>query len=246
MSLLVRALKYRERFLKEHIFGSCLGLLKKVLMYVKLKKNKRKLDTPTITDKKSDKEIKTDLKIKVEKTPNKNKSAITLDYSDIVDHISGEISQFSASNNLTFDNINNIISKNFQFIKSALLTYSPLKDKFILKSSINLNDQTRSKLTFDIKYNDIFKRMIKDNSYILYPDNLLFYNLKDIYSKKDFENIDFQLFIPFIFLGHVVGIFIGLKLDENISLTKETISGLEKIGILNGNLLYKIIQSNNE
>lgn len=242
MSLLVKALKYREKYLKEHIIGSCLGLLKKVLLYINYKKNSHKLETPI----KKDKITNTNVEIKKIKTPDKNKPNKPSDYSDIIDHISNELSQLSASTTLTYESIIKKISSNFHFIKSALLTYSPLKDKFIFKSGINIDKETESKLSFDIKFNDIFKKMIKDNSYVLYPDNLFYYNLKSIYSKNDFENIDFQLFIPFIFLGHVVGIFIGLKLEEKINLTKEIITSLEKIGLLNGNLLYKIIQNNNE
>jgi hypothetical protein len=242
MSLLVKALKYREKYLKEHIIGSCLGLLKKVLLYVNHKKNKSNLKIPV----KKEKIVNTNLEAKKIKAQDKNKQSVIIDFSDTIDQVSKELSQLSASSRLSYENLLNIISSNFHFIKSALLTYSPIKDKFIYKNGKNIDNETERKLSFDIKYNDIFKRMIKDNSYVLYPDNLLFYNLKEIYSKKDYENIDFQAFIPFIFLGHVVGIFIGLKLEEKMNLTKEIVASLEKIGLLNGNLLYKIIQNNNE
>lgn len=246
MSLLVKALKYRERYLKEHLVGSCLGLLKKVLLYINHKKNKNILETPQ----RKDEVINDKLEIKKAKSPDKKRNIKTLDkttiYSDIIDHISNELSQQSDSSTLSYNSLIKTISSNFHFTKCALLTYSPLKDKFIFKSGINIDKETESKLSFDIKFNDIFKRMIKDNSYILYPDNLLYYNLKPLFSKKDFKDINFQVFIPFIFLGHVVGIFAGLKLSEKTNLDKEIISSLEKIGLLNGNLLYKLIQTNNE
>ncbi len=213
MSLLIRALRYREKYLKNHIIGSCLGLFKRVISYLN----------------------------------SKNKKSIkTLNYLEITEKTLKELLDLPLDQHSSYQKLNNIISDNFNFIKSALLIFSPEKNKFTIISSTNLDDQTKSKLSFDIEYNNIFKKMIKDKSYVLYPDNKVFKKSEDIFSNNDLNDSDFQMFVPFIFSGHVVGIFLGLKLNSNYYLNNELITNIKKVCNATGNLLYNLIQNNNE
>ena len=231
MSLLIKSLKYRKKFLKEHKIGSCLGLLKRVILYLKSKN-------------KNDNFIETYIEQTTKSTD--KSSIISIDYSKIVDLTTNELKKIPLISNSSFEKINKIISDNFHFIKSALLIFLPIKNKFLFKCGINLDDQTKSKLSFDIKYKNIFKRMIKSKSYIIYPDSILFKQSIDIISENDLKNSDFQLFVPYIFSEHVIGIFLGLKLESNINFDTKLITSIEQVCKTNGELLYNLIQNCNE
>ena len=229
MSLLVKALRYREKFLKEHKLGSCMGLLKRVILYLKsLNKKNNFNETYSVAE-------------KLEET-----ETIPSKYSKIIDSVNEKLSQLSRDKNSSYEKLNNIISDKFHFTKSALLIFSPEKNKFLFKCGINLDNQTKSKLSFDIKYNNIFKRMIKSKSYIIYPDSILFKHSIEIISENDLKDSDFQLFVPYIFSEHVIGVFFGLKLESNTNLNIELITSLEKVCKSNGELLYNLIQKSNE
>jgi hypothetical protein len=232
MSLLVKALRYRKKFLKEHKIGSCMGLLKRVILYLKSINKKNNFFETFVESQKIE-------------TSQKNQLS-PANYSKIVELTNSELSKLPQDNISSFEKINKIISKNFNITKSALLIFSPNNNKFLFKCGINLDNETKSKLSFDIKYNNIFKRMIKSKSYIIYPDSILFKNSNDIISDKDLNESDFQLFVPYIFSDHVIGVFLGLKLESDISLVIELITSLEKVCKSNGDLLYNLIQNTNE
>lgn len=233
MSLLIKALKYRKKFLKEHIIGSCLGLFKKVISYLN-SKNKKNILT------------KTSAKSRISDAVNNKIPIHVPNYSEIIEKTLNELSELPLEQYSSYKRLNKIISDNFNFIKSAILIFSPEKNKFIFISGINLDDVTKLRLSFDINYKNIFKKMIKDKSFILYPDNNIYKSSNDIFSENDINDSDFQLFVPFIFSGHVIGIFLGLKLKLNINLNNKLITGLKKVCNSSGSLLYNLIQNNNE
>lgn len=232
MGLLIKALRYREKFLNDHKIGFSIGLLKRVILYLKSKNKKSNYIKSSIEMGKKD---ITD-----------NSTTITSKYSKIIDLINNDLQKLQLDQNSSFEKINKIISNNFNFIKSALLIFSTVKNKFLFKCGINLDDHTKSKLSFDIKYNNIFKRMIKSKSYIINPDSNFFKHSLDIISEKDLNESDFQLFVPYIYSGHVIGIFLGLKLESGNSIDRELITNLENACKSNGELLYNLIQNNNE
>ena len=206
-----------------------MGLLKRVILYLKSINKKNNLNETHLEAEKSEKS-----------------EMISSNYFKIIDSINNELSKLSSNNNSSYEKLNSIISDYFYFDKSALLIFSPEKNRFLFKCGINLDDQTKSKLSFDIKYNNILKRMIKSRSYIIYPDSILFKHSIDIISENDLNDSDFQLFVPYIFSEHVIGVFFGLKLKPNNNLNIELITSLESVCKSNGGLLYNLIQKSNE
>ena len=107
---------------------------------------------------------------------------------------------------------------------------------------MNLDEETDEKLSFDLRYKDIYKDLIKNN-YLYIKDKKSINNYSELFSKNDLKKIDFILIMPFILSNHVIGLFAGFKLlnDENPDI--ELIGSLEIICKQNGALLYNIIQN---
>jgi|GEM_PF-6205947 len=223
MSLLRRALRYREEFL-ENQRNIKSGLLNKTLDYLGFKRIKKLSE--------SDKE-----------TTNKfNETEInTIKYFNTINQISKEIHQLQIDQDAS-KNFHNIILKHFNFTKSILFVYSPIKEKFVFWQGSNINNDIKDKLSFDLKFGGIYKKIIEESSLLILPAEDNFNTFQNILNDSD---IDFQLFIPFIFSGRVIGIFLGLKLDNNIP-NKTLIDSLEIIGRLNGSLLYNIYLQSDE
>ena len=251
MSLLEKAFRYRQKFLNAHSIGSCKGLLNRAFEYLRSKIGKKKspFDIKKANDISLTQENKTFTKT--------NEPINTIDilseqsaidqesiYHQTIIDISKEMSTFSIDKK-AYIKFNNIIAQNFNFTKNALLIYSPHENKFIFWDGTNIDQESTKKLSIDLEYKDIYKRMVKENYFIIHKDDKNFLNLEEIISKNDFNDTDFQLYIPFIFSDHVVGIFLGLKMKNSEIPNKKLINSMEIIGKLNGALLYSIFQREN-
>lgn len=138
-----------------------------------------------------------------------------------------------------------IIVDNFNISKSALLIYSPQKQKFVCWYSQNIDRESIEKLNFDLEFGNIYKNIAKEKSYFILPNSHNFQNLESLLSANDKNNSDFQLWVPFIFSARIIGILLSLQLyDRNIP-EPEFIEALEIIGRLNGPLLYNLFQHYN-
>ena len=184
----------------------------------------------------------------IEKSTDKSKeekfsilNEIVENYYDKINNISKEMSVLILDNE-TYNKFNSIISSNFNFTKSALLVYSPPDQKFILRSSNGLDHSTCQTLNIDLTFNNIYKTMAKEKFLFIKnePDSLS--SLDKIISQKDIDESNFQLWIPFIFSGRIIGVFLGLKLETNRMPSNFLIEALGIIGRLNGPLLYNIYQ----
>jgi hypothetical protein len=162
-------------------------------------------------------------------------------YYDIINNISKDMSTLILDQS-AYKKFNSIISDHFKFSKSALFIYFPPKQKFIYWYGKNIDNESKDKLSFDLLYNNIYVNLAKEKSFLIEKNNKLFDNLNNILSTEDLLNSDFQLWIPFIFSARIIGVFLGLKLDDNSIPTKELINAVEIIGRLNGPLLYNLYQ----
>ena len=162
-------------------------------------------------------------------------------YYDIINNISKDMSTLILDD-FAYKKFNSIISDNFNFSKSALLIYNPPKQKFIYWHSKNLKEETVDKLSFDLNYNNIYKAMAKEKSYLIKKTDKNYNPIEQILSNQDVEETDFQLWIPFIFSSRIIGVFLGLKLENNEIPSTNLVEALEIIGRLNGPLLYNLFQ----
>jgi hypothetical protein len=162
-------------------------------------------------------------------------------YFDIINNISKDMSTLIVDD-IAYKKFNEIISNNFNFIKSALLIYFPPKQKFILWHGKNIDEETASKLSFDLEFNNIYRNLSKEKSYLIKKENDEFMNFSSLFSQYDFNESNFLVWIPFIFSARIIGIFLGMKLNEHKYPSNEMIGSMEIIGRLNGPLLYNLYQ----
>lgn len=246
MSFLEKALAYRQQYLQTHP-GSSVGLLKKALKYLELKDE-------GVIDSKEDIELNIDLgpdvDTSIKEETHLEKSDIeevvkvedkTFEYFEIIDKIANEVSTLPLTEDAHIK-LNDIIANNFNLTKSALLIYSPEDQKFIYWSGTNISEDSAKKLSFDLEYNEIYKYMIKEKYYLIQKDDINFLKAENILSSDDVKTSNFQLYIPFVFSGHVIGIYLILDTYDNSVPDEALITSLEIIGRLNGPLLYNIFQ----
>ena len=81
-----------------------------------------------------------------------------------------------------------------------------------------------NKLAFDLKYKDIYKNLIKNN-YLYLNDKKSINNYSELFSKKDFNKIDFILIMPFILSNHVIGLNYRIKAGKQ----KESEHGINQL-----------------
>lgn len=165
------------------------------------------------------------------------------DYLEILNVVSKETSALEIDSN-SYDNFLSIISKEFGFSKSALLIFSPPVKKFILLRSQSLDEHSEQKLSFDLEFNNIYKTLAKEKSYLILPENTNFSIINDLLSVNDKSDTEFQLYIPFIFSARIIGVFLGLKMDSGNIPDSDCIKSLEIFGRFNGPLLYNLFQHN--
>lgn len=230
MSLLEKCIAYRERFLKEHQIGGTPGLLKRTLLFITPKNDTLDI-TPEITRENYRGADKTATAILPKAQPEEEKKY----YKTIFD-ISNDLSNLVVSED-SFADFNRIIADNFYFSKNALLIYSPEEQKFIYCAGRGLDWESQKELRLDIEYKDIYRRMVKEGFILTDTEE---YN--DLLSEDDRNESNFKLFTPFIFSGHVIGIFLGFKLITDEHPDNELIDALKLICRLNGALLYNIFQ----
>ena len=229
MGLLEKCIAYRERFLKEHQIGAVPGLLKRTLLFI-TPKNDTLDKTPEIKeDYRESNRTATAILPKIQVREEKK-------YYKTIFDISNDLSNLVVSED-SFEDFNRIIAVNFNFSKNALLIYSPEEQKFVFCAGRGLNDDSQKRLTLEIEYKDIYRRMVKDSFILSTPEEY-----DELLSNKDQNDSDFKLFTPFIFSGHVIGIFLGFKLTTNEQPDNEMIDALKLICRLNGALLYNIFQ----
>ena len=221
MGLLRKALIYREKYLKEHGLLQGSGLLSKTLKYLGFKKSKKSINLN------NDNEITDNLK-----------------YYNILNYLSKDMLKISFGKNSKKE-LNDIISKHYNFKKNIFFIYSPIKQKFTYWTGKNIIDKSTEELSFDLKFGNIFKKIIKNNSLLITRKDKDFSILSDILSVKDRDDCSFLLFVPFIFFGHIIGIFTGLKMSDNSTPDNNLINSLELLGRFNGALLYNIYQQEN-
>jgi hypothetical protein len=227
MGLLKKALKYREEYLKKLTGGS---LLNRTLEYLGFRKQSG-----------FDERDSEYLKQLAEKSMLFEKP---LKYYDIINNISIEAAKINLNKNAC-KKFTDLIIKNYNFSKAIMFIFSPRKNKFSYWSGKNIKENSLDKISFDLKFCNIYKKIVKENHYLLTQENEEFFEFGNILSDKDIEESDFELFIPFIFSGRVIGIFVGLKLANNELPDEDMINSLEIVGRFNGALMYNIFHQEN-
>ena len=230
MSFYRKALKYREQLLTgEYSENSKAGLLNRAITHLRKHNVKNLIDKKTsIFFPKRD----TLSEIKIEKD-----SKIFR----LFNNLSNEISTISLKKNGHIKFLE-IISDYFNFDKSALLIFSHESQEFVYWHGINIDQESKDKLSLNLEYNDVYKRMVKKEHLINYSNAPKSLRIDKLLSSKDNNESNFQFFVPFIFSGYVIGIFLGLKMNKEKKPSKELIKSMQIIGKLNGALLYNILQ----
>ncbi|MCG8568919.1 MAG: hypothetical protein MJB14_02150 [Spirochaetes bacterium] len=242
MGLLLKALKYRDNFVKKPK-----GLLQKALAYLE-SKNAAVLP-PT-----SSRELISEVERQVEKEaltiqaiPKKDIVTSPVEYQpedyyiNLLNQLSKELSTFVIDEQ-AYSQFNSILSRYFKLAKTAILVYSPLKNQFVYWNGINIDKETTNKLEISLDFSNIFKTISKEKSYFVRNTDSEFEYIKNILSEKDYQETDFQLWVPFIFSARIIGIFLILKKADQSIPDQQMIHYLEMLCRLNGPLLYNLYQ----
>ncbi|MCK4798904.1 MAG: hypothetical protein KAT05_16130, partial [Spirochaetes bacterium] len=143
MSLLEKALQYREKYLNKNIIDSSIGLLNRALSYLGLKKTNQRESSITVkpedsiklSDENETTKLETDTIFnKIQTIGPLNEKDTHIDqsskYYSIINDISNDMSALLLENDAHIK-FNDIITQHFKFIKNVLLIYSPSQQKFI-------------------------------------------------------------------------------------------------------------------
>ncbi|HQJ05739.1 MAG TPA: hypothetical protein PLI57_05115, partial [Spirochaetota bacterium] len=166
-----------------------------------------------------------------------------VDYLEILNAASKETATLEIDSD-SYDNFLSIISEKFGFSKSALLIFSPPVKKFVFLSGQNIDEQSKQKLSFDLEFNNIYKTLAKEKSYLILPEHNNFDIINDLLSDNDKSDSEFQLYAPFIFSARIIGVFLGFKMISDNIPDSECIKSLAIFGRFNGPLLYNLFQHN--
>ena len=158
-----------------------------------------------------------------------------------LNELSKDISKLIFDDNAKY-NFCELLSTKMGFDKSAIVVFDHTTEEFIFWTGYNISIASQNKLKFNLKYNDIYKNVSENRHYLIKKGDIGFDEINLILDEEEIKEIDFQLWVPFIFSTRIIAMFVGFKTVSNEIENKEFIEILELFCRLTGALVYNFYQ----